>query len=1281
MIITHNLPAMSTSRIVNANIEAHAKSTSKISSGYGINRAVDNPSGLAISETMRRQIRGLMQGINNTKDGVAFVQIADGAMDEIHAMLQRMNELSLKSLNGLCTAEDRLALNAEFDQLRTEIDRINDTTTFNTQPVFDNHEASYYQIRGNRQWKDNQLHTISSTANELNIHLPDNYDPKDYTLTIPAGTYTTQELMDEIDDALAKMDPPNPGFVFEYTSDGYCNLNFESAEGKPTNIAMVDGSLSYLIYDFQPGGSPASLLGTSPFEYDKNGNPRQLHIVKGQNDELGFYAESAEGDRYISITIPDRYYTRDEMIAEINKQLEKIDDAKGITAKQYGDYYIQITGGNTINITGLKGNMFKCDPKGSPTYTSVFYDNVVYGSSVADNAEITGHRHTKKIKIYGDTQNQNNILYFKLKDNDVRTITLPVGEYTVPELTSKINELLYAEGLSNEIEAKIDLTTGSLKLFSKINGGRSQLSFEIGSDVDSVNQKIYENTYKTLFLSTSGTPSESGRPASVEGNAYLNGAIELPPDATLSFTVEYKGGKKDYTIGKEFIGGKHTDLKALVNKLNSFVASTPDLQGKIEFVANGNRLFLESKTDDITNFSFPDKNETAYQKLLTGSSISQNGSFSGKVQGSKKEDEGHPGVYIISPASINASPCKLPVTIDDNNNEINLYLDNPHDYGYITLKLDSGTYSNMNALIGAINKKLGESNSSYAQYIKVEATSGSTLKFTFTPPESNTVPDGKWNISLDHSSAWNAIFGTSQGIVSPIIRPAMDSELRSYYQITDSIEISSQCKNNKLWFNFGGTEYEITIDDIICNGREDIYNALQNAIDKSVLKDTVKVSLDRGYLCLSTTSAKVLAVNSKGEESTFYNEVLCKGLYGSPSSYKPTGTCNYESPHVIGRRDLTTEPINIMAGFNDTLTFDFTHSLNGNSVVTPISVTIPEGNYRNGYELVNVLNAAIKQQFGQNGDLSKDSIFGVDGDFDLSFSIGGYQTEVYGNIDQFALQITANRKPGKEPENGNYIIDGVRGNASCYVFYKTASLPTATYIVGTKDIRDGITFEPEKNVLTLSANSIPYKYTFEKDKYYTAEEFIDELNKRFEEGDDDGNPAPLRATLEDGAVKIWHKTLGANTITDIGGSARGTIFFEEEGRDSRDPLIIQAGAEQRSTIELPRIRVDSCSLGINSITISKEKYAEKAVEHIKSAIKQLSGRRSTYGAMQNRLEHTINNNENVSEQVQASESRIRDTDMSTELIRYSNLNILLKAGHKMITYSNNRIQKLLTILE
>ncbi len=131
MVVQHNLTAMNSNRMLNVNTKTQAKSTEKLSSGYKINRAADDAAGLSISEKMRKQIRGLTQASANAQDGISAVQTAEGALNEVQDMLQRMNELAVKSANGTNSTDDRTYIQNEIDQLVTEIDRVAETTKFN----------------------------------------------------------------------------------------------------------------------------------------------------------------------------------------------------------------------------------------------------------------------------------------------------------------------------------------------------------------------------------------------------------------------------------------------------------------------------------------------------------------------------------------------------------------------------------------------------------------------------------------------------------------------------------------------------------------------------------------------------------------------------------------------------------------------------------------------------------------------------------------------------------------------------------------------------------------------------------------------------------------------------------------------------------------------------------------------------------------------------------------------------------------------------------------------
>ncbi len=131
MVVQHNLMAMNANRMLGITTKTVSGSTEKLSSGYQINRAADDAAGLAISEKMRKQVRGLTQSASNAEDGISCVQTAEGALAEVQDMLQRMNELCVQAANGTNSTSDRQYIQDELDQLVSEIDRIAETTKFN----------------------------------------------------------------------------------------------------------------------------------------------------------------------------------------------------------------------------------------------------------------------------------------------------------------------------------------------------------------------------------------------------------------------------------------------------------------------------------------------------------------------------------------------------------------------------------------------------------------------------------------------------------------------------------------------------------------------------------------------------------------------------------------------------------------------------------------------------------------------------------------------------------------------------------------------------------------------------------------------------------------------------------------------------------------------------------------------------------------------------------------------------------------------------------------------
>ena len=166
MVVQHNMQAMNSNRVLGGTTLAQAKSTEKLSSGFRINRAADDAAGLTISEKMRKQIKGLNRASKNAQDGISAVQTAEGALTEVHSMLQRMNELSTQAANGTNSKSDRDAIQSEIGQLTTEIDRVAETTKFN----------ETYLLKGDSSTTEKKIINLPAHDAGLKGHLDDNGD-------------------------------------------------------------------------------------------------------------------------------------------------------------------------------------------------------------------------------------------------------------------------------------------------------------------------------------------------------------------------------------------------------------------------------------------------------------------------------------------------------------------------------------------------------------------------------------------------------------------------------------------------------------------------------------------------------------------------------------------------------------------------------------------------------------------------------------------------------------------------------------------------------------------------------------------------------------------------------------------------------------------------------------------------------------------------------------------------------------------------------------------------
>ncbi len=220
MVVQHNLTAMNTNRQLGIVGNAQAKATEKLSSGYRINRAGDDAAGLSISEKMRSQIRGLNKASNNAQNGISLIQTAEGALNEVHSILQRMNELATQGANDVNTSIDRAAINKEMSSLSQELGRIRSTTQFNDMDLLDG------------DFSDKKLQVGAKDGQTIDIQIGD------------LGTIAANTLTDD-GDIKAKLGLTKPGD----STSGVDEVNADYASAMTliqTDIKAVSGLRSDL---------------------------------------------------------------------------------------------------------------------------------------------------------------------------------------------------------------------------------------------------------------------------------------------------------------------------------------------------------------------------------------------------------------------------------------------------------------------------------------------------------------------------------------------------------------------------------------------------------------------------------------------------------------------------------------------------------------------------------------------------------------------------------------------------------------------------------------------------------------------------------------------------------------------------------------------------------------------------------------------------------------------------------------------------------------------------
>ena len=432
MVVQHNMQAMNANRMLNVTTGQQAKSTEKLSSGYRINRAADDAAGLTISEKMRKQIRGLDQASTNAQDGVSSVQTAEGALTEVHSMLQRMNELAVQAANGTNAESDRQAIQDEMDQLTTEIDRVAETTKFN----------EIYLLKGD---SEGGTKTEKLAAHDAGLAgtLVDNGDTATFTakalkhgdeINIAGKSYTVDGVTKPTSSAITQKTAPADAAAGVYELD----LTAMKSD--------LDGKVTFTI-----GGNDYTIDVAKGDDATKIGNKLKAALDNNIDDGLG-------GKYTVAATNGKLTFTA----SGVGK------DAKALTA---GSTYKAIENGTTVaNIyTKMKDELATASSIGTDTAATVTNTDgtftitkgsVEVAKSLSFNLHVGADADlTNKINVNIETMNS---AYLGIKNLNVTDKTGTAATYAVDAIADAVAKVSSQRSALGAVQNRLEHTIDNL---------------------------------------------------------------------------------------------------------------------------------------------------------------------------------------------------------------------------------------------------------------------------------------------------------------------------------------------------------------------------------------------------------------------------------------------------------------------------------------------------------------------------------------------------------------------------------------------------------------------------------------------------------------------------------------------------------------------------------------------------------------------------------------------------------------------------------------------------
>ena len=444
MVVQHNMQAANANRMLGITSGAQAKSTEKLSSGYKINRAADDAAGLTISEKMRKQIRGLDKASSNAQDGVSSVQTAEGALTEVHSMLQRMNELAVQSSNGTNSSDDRQAIQDEVDQLTTEIDRVAETTKFN----------EIYLLKGD----DSSTKNVYMNAHDAGLKgtLADGAKSATFTMDelktgdsvkIAGKQYTIGASKADVGTALDKKLLIVPTTAGAYTSGATFSVNNETYT---ITTKAVDNSIEKIT---NSAGQTA---------YEDNGNIKWASTLPTGKDALKDVKKLVNaGD---TVKVDD---TTMKAMADADATAGVDSDDSSIITKAQAEKMIkeELTAANNIGTTDKKATVAAGVTADGKTTYAITKGYATVANTLSFNLHVGADADmTNKITVDIDTMNSSNL---GIKGINVKDATGTAATYAIDAIADAVAKVSSQRSALGAVQNRLEHTIDNLDNISE----------------------------------------------------------------------------------------------------------------------------------------------------------------------------------------------------------------------------------------------------------------------------------------------------------------------------------------------------------------------------------------------------------------------------------------------------------------------------------------------------------------------------------------------------------------------------------------------------------------------------------------------------------------------------------------------------------------------------------------------------------------------------------------------------------------------------------------------